>query len=225
MTLHFRALCFRPFRALSLPLAATLVGITTLAGNALAQVNTVKAGVIHYQTHAQTSGITGIGVPPGADAQVGHATTVLLTYEREVAPNLGVELVLGWPPTIKARGAGTVSFLGEVLTAKNIAPTLLVNYHFGDASARLRPYVGLGVNYTYFADAKTPYGWDVNLSSSWGLAAQAGIDVAIDRQWGLFASMAKVQVKTDLVAIGAAVLRTTIDFRPVTYAAGVSYKF
>ena len=37
--------------------------------------------------------------------------------------------------------------------------------------------------------------------------------------------MAKVQVKTDLVAIGASVLKTTIDFRPVTYAAGVLYKF
>ena len=161
MTIHFRH-----FRALSMSLAATLVGATTLAGNALAQANTVKAGVIYDQTHAQTSGITGIGVPAGADTQVGNATTVLLSCEREVAPNLGVELVLGWPPTIKARGAGSVPFLGEVLTARNIAPTLLVNYHFGDRAARWRPYLGLGVHYTYFADARTPYGWDVNLSSS-----------------------------------------------------------
>ena len=114
------------FRALSVSLAATLLGATTLAGNALAQANTVKAGLIYYQTHAQTTGITGVGVPPGADAAVGNATTVLLSYEREVAPNIGVELVLGWPPTIKAHGAGTVPFLGEVLTAKNIAPTLMV---------------------------------------------------------------------------------------------------
>lgn len=213
------------FRALPLSLAATLVGATTLAGNALAQANTVKAGVIYYQTHAQTTGITGIGVPPGADAEVGNATTLLVSFERELTSHIGIELVLGWPPTIKAKGAGTVRFLGEVLSAKNIAPTLLVNYHFGDRAATWRPYVGLGINYTYFADAKTPYGWDVNLSSSWGLAAQAGIDYTIDKQWGLFASIAKVQVKSDLVAIGASVLKTTIDFRPVTYAAGVLYKF
>jgi outer membrane protein len=211
------------FRLLSL--AAATLATTTLAGNALAQANTVKAGVIYYQTHAETTGITGIGVPAGADAAVGNATTLLLTYERALTPNVGVELVLGWPPTITATGAGTVPFLGEVLTAKNIAPTVMVNYHFGDRSAAWRPYLGLGVNYTYFADAKTPYGWDVNLSSSWGLAAQAGIDYAINPQWGLFASVAKVQVKSDLVAVGAAVLQTTIDFRPVTYAAGLSYKF
>lgn len=209
----------------SLSLAAATLAAFTLSGHALAQVNTVKAGLIYYQTHAQTTGITGIGVPPGADANVGNATTVLLSFEREVAPNIGVELVLGWPPTITATGAGTVPFLGEVLTAKNIAPTVMVNYHFGDRAAQWRPYLGLGINYTYFADAKTPYGWDVNLSSSWGLAAQAGIDVAIDKQWGLFASIAAIKVKTDLVAIGASVLQTTIDFKPVTYAAGVSYKF
>ena len=115
-------------------------------------------------------------------------------------------------------------FLGEVLTARNIAPTLRFNYHFGDASARLRPSLGLGVNDTSFADAKTPDGWDVKLSSRWELAAHAGIDVAIDKPWGLFASIVKVKVKTDLVAIGAAVLRccgaavlrTTIDDRRST---------
>ena len=96
-----------PSRSLSLLIAAS-----TLACGALAQSdaprNTVKLGVILYQPHAKTSGITGLGVPAGADASVGSATTLLGTYEREVAPNLGIELVLGVPPTITARGAGSV---------------------------------------------------------------------------------------------------------------------
>ena len=125
-------------------IALAALAAASLAGHpALAQtVNTVKAGVIYYQTHEETSGVSGIGVPPGADATVGNATTVLFTYERTVAPNIGVELVLGWPPTIKSQGAGSVAFLGEVMSAKNVAPTLMVNYHFGDASAKLRPPSG-----------------------------------------------------------------------------------
>ena len=205
-----------------------LLAASAPAGNALAQaslLNTVKLGVIDYQPHARTSGITGLGVPAGADATIGSATTLLVTYERELAPNLGLEFVLGVPPKIKAKGSGTVAFLGEVLSAKHVAPTVLLNYHFGDASSALRPYLGAGINYTRFTGASTPYGWQVSLSDSWGLAVQAGLDYALSRQWGLFASVAAVQVKSDLVAVGAAVLRTTIDFRPTTLSAGVSYKF
>ena len=213
-----------PIGSLSLLIAASALASGVMAQSA-APRNTVKLGVIFYQPHAKTSGITGLGVPPGADATVGDATTVLATYERALAPNMGIELVLGVPPTIKAKGAGTVAFLGEVLSAKNVAPTVLINYHFGDAGSALRPYVGIGINYTRFTDAKTPYGWQVSLSDSWGLAGQIGVDYAMSKQWGLFASVGAAQVKSDLVAVGASVLRSTIDFRPVTFAAGVAYKF
>lgn len=204
-----------------------LMASAALAGPALAQttLNTVKLGVVYYQTHAQTTGITGTGVPAGADASVGNATTLLMTFERRLTPNIGIEAVLGVPPKITAKGSGTVAFLGEVLTAKNVAPTVLVNYHFGAVDSALRPYVGLGINYTRFTQARTPYGWDVHLSDSWGLAGQVGADYAINRQWGLFGSIAALKVKSDMVAIGAAALQTTINFRPITYAVGLSYTF
>ena len=187
--------------------------------------STFKAGVIHYQTHARTTGVTGIGIPPGADATVSNATTLLLSYEYAMSPHFGVELVFGVPPKIKARASGSVAFLGEVLTARNVAPTLLFNYHFFAPGSTLRPYLGVGVNYTRFTDVTTPYGWDVHLSDSTGLAAQAGLDWRLGKQWGLFASVAKVQVKSNLTATGAVVLQSTIDFRPITYAVGASYRF
>ena len=34
------------------------------SGTAQAQNSTVKGGVIYYQTHAKTSGVTGVGIPP-----------------------------------------------------------------------------------------------------------------------------------------------------------------
>jgi outer membrane protein len=43
-------------------------------------------------------------------------------------PNLGVEFVLGIPPTIKAKATGSVAFLGDnVLSARNVAPTLFTS--------------------------------------------------------------------------------------------------
>ncbi|MFY9510685.1 MAG: OmpW family outer membrane protein [Rubrivivax sp.] len=207
-------------RALVLGLAAA-----GAAGAAVAQDSTFKLGITRYDANSKTNGISGVGLPAGADAEVGDATTLIFVYERLVAPNIGIELVLGVPPKIKATATGSVAFLGEVLEARNVAPTLLVNYHFGNDGDTWRPYVGAGINYTKFTDISTPYGWDVKLSDSWGPAVQAGISYRIDKQWGVFTSIAAVKVKSDLVATGATVLQTTIDFRPVVYSAGLSYRF
>ena len=57
------------------------------------------------------------------------------------------------------------------------------------------------------------------------VAVQLGIDYAASKDWGVFASIAKVQTKSKLVAAGTTVLTTEIDFRPTTYSFGVSYRF
>lgn len=207
----------------------TLCSLALLAvaanGAAQAQDNLFKVGLTRYDTHSKTTGVVGPGIPAGADAETGDATTVIFVGERLLTPNIGVEFVLGVPPKITAQATGSVAFLGEVLSARNVAPTLLFNWHFGQTGDTWRPYVGLGLNYTKFTDVQTPYGWDVQLSDSWGAAAQAGIDYAIDKRWGVFASVAVLKVKSDLVATGATVLQTTIDFRPIVYSAGVAYRF
>lgn len=206
--------------------AAVTLALVTVSAVAAAQQNAAKIGAIYYQTHARTDGISGIGVPPGADAEVGNATTLLLTYERAITPHIGVELVLGIPPKIKAKASGSVAFLGDdVLTAKIVAPTLLVNYHFGSEGDRFRPYLGAGVNYTKFTNIQSRLASDVDMSDSTGLALQVGFDYAISKEWGLFASIAKVDVKSRVVASGATVLTTNIDFRPITYSFGAAYRF
>ncbi|MDQ2736863.1 MAG: OmpW family protein, partial [Pseudomonadota bacterium] len=130
----------------SLALAAALACATFAAS---AQSNVVKIGITDYVPHSKTTGITGIGVPPGADADVGSATTVIFVYERMFTPNIGAEFVLGIPPRIKAKATGTVAFLGDdVLSAKNVAPTAFLTYHFFDPGTAFRPYLGVGINYT-----------------------------------------------------------------------------
>jgi outer membrane protein len=207
------------------PLALALA-LTVAAGAAQAQDNVFKGGAIFYQAHSKTTGITGIGIPPGADAEVGDAWTALFTYERMLRPDFGIELVLGFPPTIEAKGTGSVAFLGDdVLSAKIIAPTVLFNYHFGTPGDTWRPYVGIGFNYTRFVSIESRLASDVQLSDSVGLAGQVGINYFHDKNWGAFASIGAAKVESDLLAVESTVLQTTIDFRPITYSFGLSYRF
>jgi outer membrane protein len=202
------------------------VALTFAVGAAQAQQHVFKGGAIFYQTHSKTTGIAGIGIPPGADAETGDAWTALFTYEYLLRPDFGIELVLGVPPKIEAKGSGTVAFLGDdILSARNVAPTLLFNYHFGAPGDTWRPYVGVGLNYTRFASIESRLAPDVQLSDSFGLAGQIGIDYLHDKNWGAFASVGAAKVKSDLLAVASTVLTTTIDFRPVTFAFGVSYRF
>lgn len=208
---------------IAVALAATVI---SAAGNAAAQDNVVKVGLTEYTTHSRTNGVTGIGVPAGADATTGNATTVILVYERMATENIGVELVLGIPPRVRADAAGTVAFLGsDILSAKNLGPTLLVNYHFGQPGDALRPYVGAGVNYTKFIGIRSRLAPDVQMSSSTGWAAQAGVDYALNNEWSVFASVAVLRVKSNVVASGSTVLQTSIDFRPIVYTFGTAYRF
>jgi outer membrane protein len=205
-----------------------LIVLAALAGAgvaAQAQTHVFKAGVIRYDPHSRTSGITGIGIPAGADAKVGAANTALFTYEYRLAPNVGIDFVLGVPPKIRARATGSVAFLGEVLEARNVAPTVLLNYHFGEAGDSWRPYLGLGVNYTKFTGVKSAYSSEVKLGDSHGLAAHVGLDFNYSKNFGLFTSVGRVNVRSKLVATGAVVLETTIDFRPWTYSFGALYSF
>ena len=210
---------------------SSLVVAAALAGGAFAaqaQENVFKIGATRYDTHAKTSGIEGVGVPPGADVKVGDATTAILVYERLFGPNFGAELVMGIPPTIKVKAAGSVEFLnatGTVLSVENWAPTLLFNYHFFEPGATWRPYVGAGINYTQFKNAKSSIASEVDVGSSWGPAVQVGIEYAITKDINAFASLAAVKVKSKVVASDGTVLTTKVDYRPTVYSLGVAYKF
>lgn len=211
--------------------------VAALAGNAVqAQDNVVKVGVTRYTTHSSSSGLTATPpvFPGSADAETGDATTLLFVFERSLTPNLGIELALGVPPRISAKGTGAAAALGdELLSAKNVSPTLLVNYYFGDAANALRPYLGAGVNYTRFTEVRSSLPTSkLEMSDSFGWAIAAGLSYAVRKEWGLFASVTRLDTKTDVDAIatipGVPVpveVKTTIDLKPITYSLGLWYRF
>ena len=165
---------------------------------------------------------------------------MIAVYERLLTPNIGAELVLGVPPRIDAEATGPLAGLtaqlgisNEILSAKNVAPTFLVNYYFGAPGATWRPYLGAGINYTHFTGIRSSLNTkSLSMSDSWGLALQGGVSYAINKEWGLFASVARIDVESDVEAVAVipgvpvdVTVRTTVDFKPWTYTAGVFYRF
>jgi len=111
---------------------------------------------------------------------------------------------------------------------------VFLNYNFGDSSSALRPFVGVGVNYTKFDKrSSTSIGnslnggpTDIQLSDSWGLAAQVGLDYRINDKWSIHGSVATARVKTTLTATTAGAARVMdITFHPVVLTVAAGYRF
>ena len=131
--------------------------------------------------------------------------------------NIAAELVLTWPQKIDVTLGGT-----DVGSLKALPPTLLVQYHF-TPDAALRPYVGVGINYTYFSSQSFTINGVTTNSSSWGPALQAGLDYKIAPKWFLNADVKYVWMNTDVSLNGAKL--TTVDINPWLLSIGVGYRF
>ena len=101
---------------------------------------------------------------------IGSNARPTITGEYFIADNLGIELIAAFPfeHDVDIKG------LGRVGSTKHLPPTLSVQYHFGATDAKIKPFVGAGVNYTWFFSEKTEGALDSNelrLGNSWGVAA------------------------------------------------------
>ncbi|MGY6040580.1 OmpW family outer membrane protein [Aeromonas sp. AE23HZ002T15] len=143
-----------------------------------------------------------------------------LTLSYMITDNWGVELLAATPFSHSVKLGGE-----EVAKVKHLPPTLMAQYYFGDANSKVRPYVGAGVNYTFFFDEEgrgALDGSDVSVDSSWGLAGQVGLDMAINDRWFVNASAWLIDIDTDVhTAVGT--INTSID--PVAFMFGVGYRF
>jgi outer membrane protein len=104
--------------------------------------------------------------------------------------------------------------LGPVDLGKitHFPPTLTLKYRW-TGLGMIEPYIGAGVNYTHFFDAKLPVGGTVtNISydDSFGAALQLGADLRIDEYWFINADVRKIWIHSD-VAIEAGVTHIDAD--------------
>ncbi len=125
-----------------------------------------------------------------------------------------------------------LSNLGNIADTKHLPPTLMVQYYFGQAESDIRPYVGAGINYTFFFDegfnskAEGVGLANLKLEDSWGLAANAGVDYMLNDDWFLNASVWYIDISTEATyTYNGAAKTTDVEINPWVFMIGGGYKF
>ena len=169
---------------------------------------------------------------PGEEVSVGKAYTPELDFTYFVTNNLGLELILATTKHSAYGKTGTTGSVGKLLDSWVLPPTLTLQYHFAP-EAKVRPYVGAGVNWTLFYKEKASNGLEaavgqtnVNLSSSFGWAAQAGIDIDLNEKMFLNFDVKYIKMDTNarLNTTAAGVQRVGVDIDPLVFGVGVGFK-
>ncbi|MES2944746.1 MAG: OmpW family outer membrane protein [Pseudomonadota bacterium] len=131
------------------------------------------------------------------------------------SPNIAAELVLTVPQkqTLSAGGTSIGSF-------KHLPPSLLVQYHFPQAS--FKPYLGAGINYTRLSSVSLPAGVDVK-RNSFGPVLQAGVDIPVGKNMYLNLDLKKAWIRTDVSVAGAGIGTFRVD--PLMFGMGLGWRF
>ncbi|CAD5374202.1 Outer membrane protein W precursor [Rubrivivax sp. A210] len=195
------------FGLVALALAAVApAAYSQAAGDIVARVRAINLDPADKDTIAITDVTVNSKVIPEVD----------FTYY--FSPNLAAELVLTIPQKHDVR---STAHGGKIGTLKHLPPTLSAQYHFAKMGA-FKPYLGAGLNFTFFSDVDLPAGFTIDKSSV-GLALGAGFDVALGGAWSLNVDIKKVQIRTDLMLNGTSL--GTIKVDPILFGVGVGYKF
>lgn len=188
----------------------------------------VRLRALHISPNDNSGSVSGI---PGSSVGVDPDTTVELDVTYFITRKLGMELILGTSQH-DINGKDSLGGLNNIAKIRTLPPTLTLQYHF-QPGARIRPYAGLGVNYTRFYDEK-PTGslesalgpTNVDLSSSWGLSGQLGVDIAFKEDWFINFDAKYIRMDTTATLTSGGVTRKVdVDIDPWYVGVGVGRRF
>jgi len=120
----------------------------------------------------------------------------------------------------------------KVAEVNVLPPTVFLQYHF-NPKGTLRPYAGVGLNYTLFFNkdlttaAKTALGAsNLDLDNSFGLAGQLGVDFALKNDWSFNVDVKYIQIDTTATfdsALGP--VAVDVDINPLVVGVGLGKTF
>lgn len=193
----------------------------------------IAAGLSMTPAMAETAGTWTVGVGAGyVDPDSDNGTLLngalktevdsdvrpIITGEYFVADNVGIELLAALPfhHDIDLKGAGY-----SVIKAKTqlLPPTLSLQYHFDNVHANVKPFIGVGANYTTFFKERIYNGGDLDIDDSWGVAGHAGVDFKINATDAVRIDARYIDLEPDVNLNGDKI--GTAEINPWVY--GISY--
>ena len=180
--------------------------------------------------HAVLGKVAGSGATLNSDTQLG------LNFAYMVTDNIGVELLAATPFShdvgVKGMPGGLAGLNGNLGELKHLPPTLSVVYYPLDSSSAFQPYVGAGINYTWFFDTELSSEAEgkgfrgLDMKDSWGLAAQVGMDYMLTDNIMLNAQVRYIDIETTgTTYLAGDKVKVDVDVDPFVYMVGLGYKF
>lgn len=198
-------------------LALSLAAVGMVSSTAMAQDATwlLRGRIVNIAPANQSDPVGGTGAADRISVSKKTIPEFDITYF--FSPNIAAELILTYPQkhTVYLDGA-------DIGTFKHLPPTLSAQYHFAP-NADVRPYLGVGVNYTNISKVNLLAGKGGLEHSSFGLSLQAGVDFVVDKNWSINLDIKTVQIRSDVSISGAKVSAVKVD--PVLVGVGVGYRF
>jgi outer membrane protein len=187
-------------------------------GNAVAQ-SVESPWIVHVGAHvvdpkSNTGDLAGLSSSATRSLRPSVSTEYLLT------PSWSVELLAALPFQHDVRLDGQ-----RAVGVKQLPPVVGVNYHFL-AGQTVSPFLGVGVNYTHFFDAKghnALQGTHVSLGDTWGVAWHGGVDIALNARWTFTVDARWIDIDSKVKVDGARVGTAHLD--PWVYGVSVGYRF
>ena len=205
----------------SLVLAAATALTMTTAFAVPAGTWSIAAGAHYVDPKSDNGTLTNTDLGLVANVDVDGDVRPTISGEYFIANNVGVELLAAIPfhhdfTLNDATG-------NELLTGKtqHLPPTLSLQYHFDgyNLPMNVKPFVGVGVNYTTFFKEKISNGADLDLDDSVGVAGHIGLDIPFAPTESFRIDARYMDIKTDATLNGADI--GEIDISPWVY--GVAF--
>jgi outer membrane protein len=212
-------------KSLSLLWATAAICAVFSTTTAYAQDNVDWLSKDRFQIRARAIGVFADGDGhenvTGLKTDVGNAVTPEVDISYFFTDNIAAELIAATAQHEVSAGSND---LGETWI---LPPTLTLQYHF-TSDKKFSPYLGAGINYSYFYGEDDGAGFDdLEVEGGFGYALQAGFDYWVNDHWGLNvdAKYIDLEVDVDINSSGTALSADDVDLNPWVIGAGVSYRF